>query len=159
MTFRRVENDNVGKEGVIMPNFAERLQEQLDDNKITAEKLEKALGFSNSNIYKWLRNESVPNISSLIRLSDYFRCTVDFLSGRATENYYYPKECLSTFKGRLNAAVDERGISDYKFAKSAKLPRTSLHHWLTGRSEPLLDNLIRLADYLDCTIDWLIGRE
>lgn len=142
-----------------MPNFAERLQEQLDEYKITAENLGKKLNLSNSNIYKWLRNESIPNLESLIKLSDYFKCTVDFLAGRAIENYYAPSKSETDFPARLRFAITERGTSDYKFAKAAKIPRTSLHHWLTRRSEPLLDNLIKISDYLDCTIDWLIGRE
>lgn len=141
-----------------MSKFAERLQEQLDDHKMTAEQLGTELSISSSNIYKWLRDESIPNLDSLIKLSDYFKCNLDFLSGRAVENYYTAKNVMPICN-RLRFIISEKDTSDYMFAKNAKIPRTSLHHWLTGRSEPLLDSLIKIADYLDCTLDWLIGRE
>ena len=143
-----------------MPNFAERLQEQLADRRISPEQLGRATGFSNSNIYKWLRNESFPTMICLIKLSDYFKCTADFLSGRSTENHYFATiEPRADFTERLRGAIKAKHSSSYKFAKAAKISRATLHHWSSGYREPLLDNLVKLADYVDCTLDYLIGRE
>lgn len=142
----------------ILSNFSERLKEQLDERNITPETLSSAVEISYSNIYKWLRNEAIPSLASLIKIGDYLCCTLDFLSGRAVENYFTKPKIATAFCERLRLILTNKNISAYQFAKEANIPRNSLHNWLTGRSEPLLDSLITLANYQDCTIDFLLGR-
>ena len=45
-------------------------------------RLEKDLPVSGSVVYHWLNGKAVPTVDSLIRLSDFFGCSVDFLIGR-----------------------------------------------------------------------------
>lgn len=142
-----------------MSIFIERLREQLFEHNMTVEQLEIETSISSSNIYKWLRNESIPNLDSLTLLSRYFKCSIDFLTGRLIQNNYSPNNKSATFSIRLRTLINKTGFSNYKFANINNIPRTSLHHWLTGRSQPLMDNLIKLADYLDVSIDFLVGIE
>ena len=39
------------------------------------------------------------------------------------------------------------------------LPRYIVSNWEQGRSEPSAEDLIKLADFFDCTVDYLLGRE
>lgn len=36
---------------------------------------------------------------------------------------------------------------------------TCISDWERGKREPSIDDLIRLADFFGCTVDYLIGRE
>jgi len=35
----------------------------------------------------------------------------------------------------------------------------NLGDWMRGRSRPAADSLVKLADYFDCSIDYLVGRK
>lgn len=34
----------------------------------------------------------------------------------------------------------------------------NISDWKSGRSKPNIDTIIKIADYLDCSIDYLLGR-
>ena len=65
-----------------LPPFGPRLREIMDLCKVTQYRLEKQLPVSGSVVYHWLNGQSLPSVDSLVRLSDFFGCTVDFLIGR-----------------------------------------------------------------------------
>lgn len=63
------------------------------------------------------------------------------------------------FKIRLRTARDElRRLSQSALAEKAGLPASSIAHFEAGSRKPSFDNLRRLADALDVTTDYLIGR-
>lgn len=142
-----------------LSKFAERLNEIIQENKINPTILSNQINISHATICSWLRGSSIPSLSNLILLADYFNLTIEFLSGRTDNNYFYPQNVTIPFSQRLRDIINKKNLSDYKFSKESKIPRNTLHYWLKGYSEPLMDNLIKLANYLDYTIDFLIGRE
>jgi transcriptional regulator with XRE-family HTH domain len=62
------------------------------------------------------------------------------------------------FPGRLRVARDKRGLNQADLAKRAKMQVTAISHFETGTRKPSFDNLRRLADALDVTTDYLLGR-
>lgn len=62
--------------------FGDTLRLCLTENEISEYKLQKDLDISGSLTYRWLRNIAVPTLDSLINLSKYFNCSVDYLLGR-----------------------------------------------------------------------------
>ena len=62
------------------------------------------------------------------------------------------------FPARLKAARELRQISQSDLAEKAGLPPTSISHFEAGSRKPSFDNLRRLADKLDVTADYLLGR-
>ncbi len=44
------------------------------------------------------------------------------------------------------------------FAKQAGLPQSNVSAWLTGKCAPNLDSFTRIADFFDCSFDYLAGR-
>ena len=62
------------------------------------------------------------------------------------------------FKDRLKAARDMREWSQGELAGRAGLPPSSIAHFEAGSRKPSFDNLRRLANSLDVTTDFLLGR-
>lgn len=70
-----------------------------------------------------------------------------------------PKSAPSdAFPDRLRAARDLRGYSQGALAERAKMPPTSIAHFEGGARKPSFDTLRRLANALEVTTDYLLGR-
>lgn len=68
-------------------------------------------------------------------------------------------EEVSKFPDRLRYAREElRKYSQSELAERADLQPSAVSHFETGRRSPSFDNLRRLADALDVTTDYLLGR-
>jgi transcriptional regulator with XRE-family HTH domain len=65
---------------------------------------------------------------------------------------------MSTFSKRLNAARHMRGLSQSDLALKTGLQQVAISFFETGRRAPSLGNLKRLADALEVTTDYLMGR-
>ena len=65
---------------------------------------------------------------------------------------------MSIFSKRLNAARRMRGLSQCDLAEKTGLKQVAISFFETGRRSPSLGNLERLADALEVTTDYLMGR-
>ena len=57
------------------------------------------------------------------------------------------------------AIRDAKGMTDYEVAKISGIPRSMFSDWKTGRSEPKLPKLLKVAEALNVTIGDLIGEQ
>ena len=62
------------------------------------------------------------------------------------------------FPARLKAARELRQMSQSDLAEKAGLPPTSISHFEAGSRKPSFDNLRRIAEKLNVTADYLLGR-
>ena len=62
------------------------------------------------------------------------------------------------FPQRLQELRDERDLSQEELAKKSKLQPSAISHFETGARKPSFDNLRKLADALETTVDFLMGR-
>ena len=53
----------------------------------------------------------------------------------------------------------EKGLTQEKFAKLLNVSTTTYINWEQGDFQPSIEILIKLADYFNTTIDFLVGRE
>lgn len=65
-----------------------------EQNGLTQEQLAVKINHSRSTIAKWENNTSVPDIESLIKLSDFFKVTLDQMTGR----HSYEDDLIRDFK-------------------------------------------------------------
>jgi transcriptional regulator with XRE-family HTH domain len=70
------------------------------------------------------------------------------------------EECTPSelFKKRLKAARDLRKWSQGDLAGRARMPPSSIAHFESGSRKPSFDTLRRLANALEVTTDYLLGR-
>lgn len=64
----------------------------------------------------------------------------------------------TVFPERLRAAREYRGLNQAELALRANLQPSAVSHFETGARKPSFDNLRLLADTLDVTTDYLLGR-
>jgi len=142
-----------------LPKFSERLTELMfEDNNITTDKLGEKLGLRGSSIRIWRSGRSNPSLQYAILLAEYFNCSLDYLLGRIDNDITFTPQELLPFHISLTTILKEKNLSWYKVVGDTNISKTSMQAWRKG-SVPLLPILIELADYLDVSIDYLIGRE
>src|ERR1700731_2760093 len=62
------------------------------------------------------------------------------------------------FPARLKQARELRGLNQGEVASRSGMQASAISHFETGGRKPSFDNLRRLADALDVTTDYLLGR-
>ncbi len=54
--------------------------------------------------------------------------------------------------------ISKKGINSKKLSDATGISTGNISDWKSGRSMPTASKLIILADYLDCSVDYLLGR-
>ena len=54
--------------------------------------------------------------------------------------------------------LQNKNISAYKVAKETAISQGLMNEYKNGIKLPTLQNIIKIADYLDCSVDYLLGR-
>ena len=65
---------------------------------------------------------------------------------------------MEIFAERLLELRKEKGISQAMLAKYLQVSYAVICYWETNRSEPTAPNLVKIADYFDVSVDYLLGR-
>lgn len=63
------------------------------------------------------------------------------------------------FKDVFVHILQERNISAYKLSKDTGITQGMISYWKTGERTPSAESLNILADYLNCSVDYLLGRD
>ncbi|MBQ9953145.1 MAG: helix-turn-helix transcriptional regulator [Clostridia bacterium] len=59
---------------------------------------------------------------------------------------------------RLKELRNAKGISQLKLAMDLNMNQNTISRYETGEREPGVNELIRIADYFNVSVDYLIGR-
>jgi len=62
------------------------------------------------------------------------------------------------FPERLNGLMVQQHITAYRISKDTGIPERLIGYWKSGDKQPTSGNLLKLADYLDVSVDYLLGR-
>lgn len=68
-------------------------------------------------------------------------------------------ENLSNFAERLETLMFERGLNATTLSLEVGINHASISSFLNEESLPTYENLIKLADFFNCTSDFLLGLE
>ena len=60
---------------------------------------------------------------------------------------------------RLKELREEKNLSQLDIANSINTSRTNIGRWEKGINEPSSSALISLANFFECSVDYLLGRE
>lgn len=61
-------------------------------------------------------------------------------------------------KDNFGEILQKQGLSLYRVAKDTGIPKSIVYEWASGEREPVSEYLLILADYLNCSVDYLLGR-
>ena len=59
---------------------------------------------------------------------------------------------------RIKSTAKSKNISIKDMLEACGLSKNALSSMLSGGSTPKSENLAKIADYLDCSVDYLLGR-
>ncbi len=68
-----------------MKIFSERLKELRIEKKLTQKQLAIILNTTNSSVCDWECDRSEPDMETLVKISDYFEVSADFLLGKKND--------------------------------------------------------------------------
>lgn len=151
-------------------NFGQILKQLRTAKGLTQNELAKILDVSKSNISKYEAGSVEPNMSVLIRISEYFEISVDCLLGKNTKNesapekendfFFFNNESLlrHIFSKRIRTAILDLGLTEDDFKTAISFGSEKASSFLNGEGEPTADDLIELSQFLDTSIDYLLGQ-
>ncbi len=102
--------------------FAENLSDLIFDKGITQKQLAESTGLDAASICKYLEANRMPTVDAIIKLADYFNCSVDFLLGVNEEKSNSKFLPCPPFSERLEYFLSVYGHSGHKLCKEAGLP-------------------------------------
>lgn len=138
--------------------LGERLTELMFENSVSNKKLAEDMGVHVTTIQRWKRDATSLFLSDLLKLANYFHCSLDFLVGKSEKFLdYTPNEC-PPFYEQFRKIIEEHGTSRYRMDKETKFKDSYFTKWSKG-ADPHVFSLIELADYFNISIDVLIGRD
>lgn len=66
---------------------------------------------------------------------------------------------MKIFGTRLREVRKSKKLTQKELAEQIGIKQNSYSDWETGKNEPSFENLIKLADLFEVSLDWLFGRE
>lgn len=141
-----------------MEKFSEILNDLILESGLSLRALATKSKVSAVQYGKYLKG-SYPRVEVAVRIANYFNCSLDYLFGisniRKIKNY---KEYdISQFVNKYIKLLEQNDITHWKFAKENNISESSLRHWKYGEV-PSMESLIKIAENLSSSIDYLIGR-
>lgn len=65
---------------------------------------------------------------------------------------------MSNIRIRMKELREEKGISQYAFSAKIGVAQSTVGNWESGSREPSIETLLKIADYFDVSLDYLLGR-
>lgn len=62
------------------------------------------------------------------------------------------------FTERFREILQKKVISGYRIAKETGISQGLMAAYIRGERLPTINNLVKIADFLDCSVDYLLGR-
>lgn len=143
----------------ILSKLPEQLSELMKENDLTPVMLAKRIGVTRNAITRYLSGARLPSFAVFVKLIETFNCSADFMLGLIE----YPPtnvvfHSIPPFSERFRELLNSYNMSQYALHHKTNLSYDNFNKWLKGITSPYIDNLIKLAQAFDCSIDYLIGH-
>lgn len=143
--------------------FAKRFNELSADSGKSHKELADDLQINLHDIIRWSsgKNNYLPSVEKLLIFANYFHCSIDYIIGLTDTDISVSADVqFPHIAGRFKKIVYENGYTFAKLSKATGIKNTTLfYNWENGKSLPQIENLIKVAKALDCTLDYIVGRE
>lgn len=143
---------------VNLSEFAEILESLMLEKELNASKLSKEVGINVSSISRYLRSERAPTVENIVKLADFFECSVEFLLGRETTQYKRSYFARPPFAEQLKVVKERYNCTWQYFYQTENISASRFYEWKNGKHSPSLDCVVTLADRFECTVDFILGR-
>jgi transcriptional regulator with XRE-family HTH domain len=158
--------------------FGKRIVELRKNKNLTQAELSKSLGISRSALSLYEIEKREPDINTLNKLAALFEVPVGYILGEDLTGYalaeekevnsseqkkfyffFNDKDLLrDTFIKRLTSAITDEGMDENDFICSAPIDSDRASAILKGKQDPSANDLIELSQFLNTSIDYLLGQ-
>lgn len=114
------------------------------------------LGVSKNLFTDWKSGRIKSYQKYLPQIADYLECSVDYLLGREESGDAEVKKLITD---RIQDLADQKNITIAKLLKDINLSPSSFSMWKKRGTSPKAETVQKIADYLGCSVDYLLGRE
>lgn len=131
----------------------------------------KALGVSNGAVAMWETNKRQPDLEMIKKMSSFFNVPVDRLLGNNSptdifaesqkSNYFFfffDDSNKNIFADRIKAALAEIGLTENEFIEQVSIGEEKAISFLSANGEPTAADLIAISQFLETSIDYLLGQ-
>ncbi len=134
--------------------LGKRLLYLRNKRQLTQEELAKIFCMSRSTYAQYEVDRRKPDYDTLQRIADYFEVSTDFLLGRTDDSVM--EKC--NFPSRLKMIRELNGISLKQLAENLNVSQAEVLQFEIGGKYPDPSTLKVLADNLNCSVEYLLGR-
>ncbi len=146
----------------ILDCFGARLQELITEDGNSCKYIASSAGINVHYLYAYTSssNTSMPTVDNLVRLANYFGCSLQYVVGLTDNNSAcaYNRQ-LPEFGVRFRQVVEECGYNLYRLATKTNTSTTTYYRWINNKAQPNIESLYKVATTIDVSLDYLIGRE
>lgn len=68
-------------------------------------------------------------------------------------------ETQEKFTSRIKELMSENEINQRQLSLQCKIPYTTINGWFVKNQRPTIDYIDKIAEFFNCTVDYLLGRE
>ena len=140
--------------------FVDKINEFMLLKGHTATTLAEAISVSPSTVYNLLQiRYKQPDTEVFFKLIEYFNYSADYMLGFVefpVETHYYPP--LRKYGDKLRVLLKQKGETQKTFIENMKISTCLAYKWLSNKTLPSVEYLIKIADYFEITVDALIER-
>ena len=142
----------------IKEDFKNRIAEIITFDEKEKVKTSKKIGVDLNTLTLAIEYGKIPSVKSLIKISDYYNVSIDFILGNTEDDTFIVAKEKATFAERPLMLIKEKGITQYQLAKLSHIDKSYITKWLKGEFVASVSFLETLADCLNVSIDYLLGR-
>lgn len=142
---------------VYLSKLSERLKDLMSEYELSSYSLSAKIEVSSGSIRAWARGAGLPSLESIIKLADFFCCSLDYLTGRTEKFEEVKPRSLPPFYERIRSVMENEGFTRYNITHHTSIKDSHFTGW-SRHDIPTLDSICILADYMHVSLDYLIGR-
>jgi len=140
-----------------MTSFANRLKGLRGD--VPQAEFAKILGISHQSTYfRYEGGGDLPKADTLFQIARALGCSADYLLGRSEKRFVKSAQDFPQSSMLATRLRELRGgISPSKFARILAMSPNTYGRYEKGETSPISDVLIKIAESLNCSVDYLMG--
>lgn len=139
-------------------NFCEYISDYISSNNITVIEFAKLIGCRDSCVIKWLNGYNQPSLEYVVIVADKLDVSVDYMIGLSNDPIKPGKHSNDTFSERLGKLIESKKVSKNKLAACCGTTSSTVSKWLLHGQLPKPDIAVRLSEFFDCSLDYLLAR-
>ena len=133
--------------------------EFIEKRGLTKAQVEKNCGLSNGSIGKWQKGEYKPSYGAIVKIADYFNVPKDYFLGKMELDFPEKENVMFLcILDRIIKTMKEKGVSQKQLCEYIGVSKQAFTEWKGGRNESYKKYLPQIAEFLNCSVDYLLGR-